>query len=264
MRIATWNVNSVRARLPRLLEWLALRSPDVLCLQELKCADHEFPSAELQAAGYQAAWHGQKTYNGVAILSREVPQDVRPGLQDGVEDPQSRVIAATVSGIRIVSIYAPNGQAVGSPAYQYKLEWFRRLRRYLEQHHRRDEPLVVCGDFNVAPEPRDVYDPARWENHTLFSVPEREALAHLAAFGLIDSYRVHHPEPGRYTWGDYRMLAFAKNRGLRIDHILVTQPLVERSCGAEIDRDARKGKQPSDHAPLWLELDAGRSAPLPP
>ncbi len=254
MKIATWNVNSIRARQERLFAWLQDRQPDVVCLQELKCQDEIFPSAELKALGYMSACYGQKTYNGVAILARTDVEDVQRGLRDGVEDPQSRLISARVGGVRVISVYVPNGQAVGSPAYEYKLEWFKRLKRYLEFHHKPDEPLVVCGDFNVAPEPRDVHDPAEWENQTLFSIPERDALKDLCGFGLVDTFRRHHDEPGRFSWWDYRMLSFPKNKGLRIDHVFATVPLAEKCTAADIDREARKGKQPSDHAPVWAEF----------
>jgi exodeoxyribonuclease-3 len=254
MKVFTWNINSVRARTERLTAWLQSRQPDVVCLQELKCLDDEFPQLEVKAAGYDAVTHGQKTYNGVAILAKEPPTDVVRGLSDGVDDPQSRVIAATVGGVRIISVYAPNGQEIGSPAYQYKLEWFGRLRRYLDGREKPDARLVICGDWNVAPEPIDVHDPALWEGQTLFSPPEREALASVRGFGLVDTFRKHHPEPGRYSWWDYRQLAFPKNHGLRIDHVYATAPLAELCTSADIDREARKGKLPSDHAPVWAEF----------
>jgi exodeoxyribonuclease-3 len=249
MKIASWNVNSIRARQERLVAWLEAAKPDVLCLQELKCEDAKFPEAELRALGYHAAWHGQKTYNGVAILAREPLADVVRGIQDGAEPPQSRVIAATVRGVRIVSIYAPNGQSVGSEAYHYKLHWYARLRNYLDTNHKPGQPLVVTGDFNVAPEDRDCHDPKLWEGQTLFSGPEKAALIELS-----DTIRKHHAEPGRYSWWDYRSLSFPKNKGLRIDHLFATAPLYEKCTAADIDREARKGKQPSDHAPVWAEF----------
>lgn len=254
MRIATWNVNSIRARLPRLLAWLEDRRPDVLCVQELKCLEDQFPAAEIAALGYRAIVNGQRTYNGVAILARSEIADPLSGLSDAVQDPQSRVIAGTVFGVRILSVYVPSGQDVGSPAYQYKLEWLDRLRRYLDARHQASEPIVVCGDFNVAPEPRDVHDPAAWEGRTLFTIPERDALRRLCAFGLTDTFRQHHAEEGRFSWWDYRMLGFPKNRGLRLDHVYATSPIAERCDAADIDREARKGKQPSDHAPVWAEF----------
>lgn len=255
MLIASWNCNSIRARLERLLAWLQKHSPDVLCLQELKCLEEHFPHEELKAAGYQAAVFGQKTYNGVAILSREPATEIVKGLSDGVADPQSRLIAATVRGVRILSAYAPNGQSLDSEAYFYKLEWFARLRNYLDARHKPDQPLVLCGDLNVAPEPIDTHDPALWEGQVLFSQKERAALKHVAAFGLVDTFRLHHPEGGRFSWWDYRALGFPKNHGLRIDHLWATQPLASRCAMAEIDREERKGKLPSDHAPVWAKFE---------
>jgi exodeoxyribonuclease-3 len=259
MLLATWNVNSIRARLERLVSWLGARAPDVVCLQETKCDDARFPFAELAAAGYRAVAHGQKTYNGVAILARVEPRDVSRGLGDGAEDSQRRVIAASFGPLRVVCAYAPNGQAIGSSAYEYKLAWFRRLRHSLEAQSRPGELLAVCGDFNVAPEPRDVYAPGLFENQVLYSAAEREALTHLLGYGLRDAFRLHHGEPGRYSWWDYRMLSFAHNRGLRIDHLLLSAALAERCRACDIDRGARKGKQPSDHAPVWALLDVESS-----
>lgn len=254
MKIASWNINSIRARLERLLEWLHTRQPDVLCLQEIKCNDEQFPVREIEAVGYRVSTHGEKTYNGVAILAREPIDEVFRGLQDGVEDPQSRVIAGSIQGVRVISVYVPNGQYVGAPAYLYKLQWFQRLRSYLDMRHSATEPLVVCGDFNVAPEPRDVHDPQAWEGQVLVSAPERQALQELCEFGLVDTFRKHHQEAGRYSWWDYRNLSFPKNVGLRIDHVFATHSLAERCTAADIDREARKGKLPSDHAPVWAEI----------
>ncbi|MGZ3458274.1 MAG: exodeoxyribonuclease III [Archangium sp.] len=254
MRIAAWNVNSVRARLDRLVDWLKSAQPDVLCLQELKCADAEFPLEAVREAGYHAAVHGQKTYNGVAILAKTEPTDVVRGLSDGVDDTHARLIAATVNGVRVLSVYAPNGQEVDSEQYKYKLQWYGRLRRYLDSRHKPGEPLVLCGDWNVAPEDLDTWDPALWEGQTLFTAKERTALKELCAFGLTDTFRKLHPAEQKFSWWDYRMLAFPKNRGLRIDHIFATAPLAERLVAADVDREARKGKQPSDHAPVWAEF----------
>ncbi len=254
MKLATWNINSVRARLDRLLAWLASAQPDVLCLQELKCTDEQFPRLEVEAAGYRAEVYGQKTYNGVAILSKAGAADVARGFGDG--DEQARVIAATCGGLRVVGVYAPNGQAVDSPAYQYKLEWYARLGRFLAAQPAAGG-LLLCGDMNVAPEPIDTWDPQLWDGQTLFTVREREALkASLAPAKLVDLFRLKHPEPGRYSWWDYRQLAFPKNHGLRIDHVFVDPTLVPRCTGVDIDREARKGKQPSDHAPVWAAFDA--------
>ena len=254
MLVATWNINSVRARTERLLGWLQARRPDVVCLQELKCTDEQFPSEQARSLGYHPVLFGQKTYNGVAILSRTEPERVERGFLDGEDDAQARVVSATVSGVRVTSVYAPNGQAVDSPAYHQKLEWYGRFRRWLDVRHKTDELLVVCGDFNVAPEERDVWDPKLWEGQTLFSVPERAALRRAVEFGLEDTFRRLHPEPGRYSWWDYRMLGFPKNRGLRLDHVYATAPLVAALHAAGIDREARKGPQPSDHAPVWARF----------
>jgi exodeoxyribonuclease-3 len=254
MKIATWNVNSVRARQERLLEWLRTRKPDILCLQELKCTDADFPTDAVREVGYHAAIHGQKTYNGVAILAKEEPRDVVKGLSDGVDDTHARLIAATVGGIRVVSAYAPNGQSVDSEQYHYKLQWYERLRRYLDTRHQPGEPLVLGGDWNVAPTDLDTYDPKEWEGQTLFTAKEKAALQRVCDFGLKDSFRQLYPDVQKFSWWDYRMLAFPKNRGLRIDHLYVTAPLVPRLVQVDVDREERKGKQPSDHAPVWLEL----------
>ena len=254
MKIVTWNVNSVRARQERLLAWLKAWQPDVLCLQELKCTEADFPFEAVRELGYFAAINGQKTYNGVAILAKEEPKDVVLGLSDGVEDTHARLIAATVGGVRVVSAYAPNGQSVESDAYFYKLEWYARLRRYLDARHKPDEKLALCGDWNVAPAPIDVYDPELWEGQTLFTLRERTALQTLCAFGLTDAFRKLHPDVQKFSWWDYRMLAFPKNKGVRIDHILVSAPLEQKLVQVDVDREERKGKQPSDHAPVWAEF----------
>jgi exodeoxyribonuclease-3 len=250
MKLASWNINSIRAREDRLIAWLEAQRPDVACLQELKCEEKAFPRERIEALGYKIAHACQKTYNGVAILSLHEIVDVRAGLDDGEDDSQARLIAGTVDGVRVLSAYFPNGQAVGSEKYAYKLAWMERLRRYLDRHHKPSEELVLCGDFNVAPEERDVHDPAAWANETLFHVDARNALEKIRAWGLVDTFRLHHQEAGVYSWWDYRMLAFPYNRGLRIDHLFASEPLARRSTAAWIDREARKGKQPSDHAPV--------------
>lgn len=254
MRIYSWNVNSIRARLDRVLDWLDTRKPAVALLQELKCTDEAFPTEAVRERGYHIATHGQKTYNGVAILARSPITDVQRGLQDGVDDTHARFIAGTVEGVRVMSLYAPNGQAVDSPAYQYKLEWYARLRSLLDAQCRPDQPLCLGGDWNVAPTDLDVYDPEGWHEQTLCTTRERDALADLVAFGLVDTYRKLEPETVHYTWWDYRMLAFPKNRGLRIDHLYATAPLADALVAVGVDREARKGKQPSDHAPVWAEF----------
>jgi exodeoxyribonuclease-3 len=259
MKIASWNVNSIRARRERLLRWLSAQQPDVLCLQEIKVTEADFPSAELLALGYHAAVSGQKTYNGVAVLARGEPAEVERGLGDGLEDPQARLLAARVpaprgEAVRVVSVYAPNGQEVGSDKWAYKLEWLRRLRAWLDRRARPSEPLVLCGDFNVAPEARDVHDPAAWEPTVLFHPEARAALEQVRAWGLADTLRLHRQEGGLYSWWDYRMLAFPKNQGLRIDLILASEPLARLCTAASIDRQERKGPQPSDHAPVVAEF----------
>jgi exodeoxyribonuclease-3 len=256
MKLACWNVNSVRARLPRLLAWLEAEQPDVVCLQELKVEDADFPRLELEALGYRAVVHGKRTYNGVGILARSEPRDVVRGLGDGVDDPQARLIAATVDGVRVVCVYVPNGSEVGSDKWDYKRAWLGRLRQWLDRHAEAQAPLALCGDFNVAPEARDVHDPAAWEPSVLFHPEARAALAHVTGFGLRDTLRLHHADAGLYSWWDYRMLAFPKNRGLRIDLILATQPLAARCTAAGIHREQRKGQQPSDHAPIWAQFSA--------
>jgi exodeoxyribonuclease-3 len=252
MRIASWNINSLRKRQDRLFAWLEDTQPDIVCLQETKCPDEQFPVLALQAAGYQSAYHGEKSYNGVAILSKTELVDVRASLCDEIADLQARVIAATIQGVRVFSIYAPNGQAVGSPAYEYKLAWYRRLRDCLSEE--KNPHLVICGDFNVAPADEDVHDPALWRGAIMCSEGERAAFQQLCDSGLSDTLRLHHKEGGLFSWWDYRMLAFPKNRGLRIDAILASKALAKKCTAAGIDREMRKGKEPSDHAPVWAEF----------
>jgi len=205
-------------------------------------------------AGYHSAFHGQKSYNGVAILAKQELRDVRLAFGNEEKDPQARVLAATAGGIRIFSVYAPNGQAVGSPAYDYKLEWYARFRRCLDQHENAAADLVICGDFNVAPKDEDVHDPELWRDAIMCSEGERVAFQSLCEAGLIDTLRLHRPETGLFTWWDYRMLSFPKNRGLRIDAVLTSKSLADRCVNAGVDREMRKGKEPSDHAPIWAEF----------
>ncbi len=251
MKIVSWNINSLRRRQERLLAWLAETQPDIVCLQETKCTDEQFPAADLRMAGYHSAYHGQKSYNGVAILSKVEAREVRVGLCDEEDDAQARVIAATIDGLRVYSVYVPNGQAVGSPAYDYKLKWYARLENCLREHENLARDLVVCGDFNVAPQDEDVHDPALWRGAIMCSEAERAAFRSLCSVKLTDTLRLHHPEPGIFTWWDYRMLAFPKNRGLRIDAVLASESSGKRCTGAGVDREMRKGKEPSDHAPIW-------------
>lgn len=253
MKVATWNVNSLRVRLPHLLDWLRAHSPDAVCLQETKCDDASFPAAELEAAGYCSVHHGQRAYNGVAILSRSEGGEVCRGIP-AFADEQSRVIAADVGGVRLVSVYVPNGQSVGSEKYAYKLRWFEALAAWLEAEMAAHPRLAVLGDFNVAPEDRDVHDPAAWAGQVLFSDPEKAALRRLADLGLRDAFRLFEQPERSFTWWDYRMNAFRRKMGLRIDHILLSPALavVAKACG--IDIEPRKLERPSDHAPVFCEL----------
>jgi exodeoxyribonuclease-3 len=255
MKIATWNVNSINARKERLLAWLAQHTPDVLCLQETKVEDAAFPHEDIERAGYRAVAHGQKTYNGVAILSRVPLEQVRIGLDDGVDDPQARLIAARAESVEVLCAYVPNGGEPGSDKFAYKLAWLERLAAHLQRRYDRAAPLVLCGDLNIAPDERDVARPEEWNDSVLCAPEARAGLAKLLAWGLTDCFRQHHPEPGLYSWWDYRQLGFPKNNGLRIDHILATKPLAERCRSASIDREQRKGKLPSDHAPVIAEFD---------
>jgi exodeoxyribonuclease-3 len=253
MKIATWNVNSLKVRLPQLLEWLASRQPDLVCLEETKLEDHNFPVRELAQAGYEAVFAGQKAYNGVAILSRTPQADVTVGIP-GFADEQKRGLASTVEGIRFVCLYVPNGQAVGTDKYEYKLRWLGRLTEWLRAELARHPRLAVLGDFNIAPEPRDVHDPELWEGRVLFSEPERKAFRDLLALGFADAFRLFDQPERSFTWWDYRMMAFRRNHGLRIDHILLSQALVLHCVSCTIDRDVRKEARPSDHAPVIAEL----------
>jgi exodeoxyribonuclease-3 len=268
MRIATWNVNSLRARLDKLRWWLARARPDVLMMQETKLTDADAPRAELRELGYELAHHGEGRWNGVAIASRSKisavvtnfgePLEFALTSETGDDEPlaEARMIAAETGGVRLVSLYAPNGRVVGSPFYDAKLVWYGRLLRWLETAARPEQPLVLGGDFNVAPEDADVWDARACHGGTHVSPPEREAFRKLLRFGLVDVYRARHPELGRYSWWDYRAGNFHKNFGMRIDHLLATRGVAERTVWAEIDREARKGKPtPSDHAPVLIDLD---------
>jgi len=258
VRIATWNVNSVRARLPRVEAWLDEWRPDLLCLQETKVVDTDFPVEPFQARGYQVECFGQKTYNGVALIGRAAfgeLGDVVRGLPGDPPEADRRLIGATYGGVRVIDVYVPNGTEVGSERFAYKLAWFGRLRALLERTRRPTDPVLICGDFNVAPEDRDVHDPELWRGHLLFHPDEHAALRDLVAWGLSDAFRLHEQAGGHYSWWDYRGGAFHKGEGLRIDLILVTEPLVHRCRRVVIDRNARKGPQPSDHAPVVIDLD---------
>jgi exodeoxyribonuclease-3 len=253
MKFATWNVNSLRVRLPHLLEWLAGNSPDVVCLQETKCDDASFPADALRAAGYCSVHHGQRAYNGVAILSKAQGTVVCRGIPE-FADGQSRVIALDAAGVRLVSVYVPNGQSVGSDKYAYKLRWLEALAAWLERERKSHPDIVVMGDFNVAPEERDVHDPAAWQGQVLFSEPERAALKRVVDLGFADAFRLFEQPERSYTWWDYRMNAFRRKMGLRIDHILLSPARASAAKACSIDIEPRKLERPSDHAPVVCEL----------
>ncbi len=253
MKLATWNVNSLKVRLPQVLDWLESNPVDVLCLQETKQQDADFPEGELMAAGYYSVFAGQKTYNGVAILSREAGSDVQVGIP-GYEDGQKRVIAATFGDVRVVCVYIPNGQSVDSDKYQYKLGWLAALHDWLKQELLRYPKLALLGDYNIAPEDRDVHDPVAWAGSVLVSAPERDAFGSLAALGLKDSYRLFDQPEKTFSWWDYRMMAFRRNAGMRIDHILISEPLVPQCKSCIIDKAPRKLERPSDHTPVIVDL----------
>ena len=253
MKIASWNVNSLKVRLPHLLDWLAEAQPDVVCLQELKLEDQNFPRAEIEAAGYHAAFAGQKTYNGVALLAKAPIGEVTVG-NPLFADEQKRLISGTVDGIRVVCAYMPNGQDVGCDKYDYKLRWLAALADWLSSELQAYPRLALCGDYNIAPDERDVHDPQRWQDCILVSEPERAAFRRFIDLGLVDSFRLFAQPEKTFSWWDYRMLGFQKNQGLRIDHILLSAPLAAQCSAAGIDRAPRKRERPSDHAPVWASL----------
>ena len=254
MKIASWNVNSLNVRLPHLQQWLQDFAPDVVGLQETKLEDHKFPDTALAELGYRSVFAGQKTYNGVAIVSRLPISDVQVGIP-GFEDEQKRVIAATVGEVRIANLYVVNGQDLGTDKYAYKLRWLEAVHGWLEQELREHPKLVVMGDFNIAPDDRDVFDPKVWnDSHILTSTAEREALRRLQALGLHDAFRLHSDEAGVFSWWDYRMGGLRRNLGLRIDLTLVSDALRGQVLESGIDREPRTWERPSDHAPAWLRL----------
>jgi exodeoxyribonuclease-3 len=256
LRIATWNVNSLKARLPKVEEWLAYASPDVLCMQETKMADAAFPTMAFSALGYEAAHHGEGRWNGVAIVSRVGLDDVVAGFSHASEDPgvESRLLSATCGGVRVSTVYVPNGRAVGTAHYEAKLAWLDDLRRHLADTCDPSGNVVVCGDFNVAPDDRDVWDPRRAHGGTHVSEPERAAIRALEEWGLADAFRLQHEGGGLFSWWDYRAGDFHKHKGMRIDLMLVSRSMAERVTFALIDRQARTGKLPSDHAPLLVDF----------
>jgi len=254
MRIATWNVNSLNARLPRVEEWLEYAAPDVLCMQETKVAEASFPTMALSALGYESASHGDGRWNGVAIVSRVGLDDVARGFEPGVDEQGCRIMAATCGGVRVHSVYVPNGRVVGSEHYLAKLAWLDELRSHLERSASPSERVAVCGDFNIAPDDRDIYDRQALEGSTHITEPERKALAAIEDWGLVDGFRLLHDEDELFTWWDYRAGNFHKHLGMRIDLILLSRSLAETASFALVDRNARKGKQPSDHAPVLIDV----------
>jgi exodeoxyribonuclease III len=253
MQIATWNVNSLTVRLPQVLDWLATHPVDALCLQETKLTDDKFPAAEFEAAGYHAQWWGQKTYNGVALLSRTPATEVVKNIP-GFDDPQARVIAGTVNGVRVIGAYFPNGQAPDSEKFVYKMQWLEALHRWVASELQGHPQLTLVGDYNIAPEDRDVHDPVAWAGQIHCTPQERAHFAALQALGLHDAFRLFEQPPKSWSWWDYRNLAFRKNQGLRIDHILVSEVLRARVSACVIDKLPRKNERPSDHAPVVVTL----------
>ena len=255
MKIATWNVNSVRARLPRLLPWLADRRPDVVCLQETKCVDEAFPREPIEELGYSIETFGQKTYNGVAILSLHGVENVIRGLPDDSPDAERRVIGATIGDLMILNLYVVNGREVGCDKYRHKLDWLERLRDFVDGEYpssggKLAEKLILTGDFNITFDDRDVYDPDAWRGKILCSDPERDALASLMGLGLTDAFREFEQGEGHYTWWDFRTRGFPRNHGLRIDHFLMSEAAIGACSAVEVDRETREGEKPSDHAPV--------------
>lgn len=256
IRLGTWNVNSLRMRLPQLLRWLELSQADAVCLQELKLADDQFPAREIEAAGWtHLAWDGEPTYNGVAIVSRHPLTDVRKGLDPALDRGQKRTIAATLLGLRVIGVYVVNGKAVGSEAFAWKLQWLDRLRARFVEEGGPAAPLLLCGDYNVAPDDLDVWDPFECEGHLLFHAEERARFQALLDAGLVDPFRAKHPFANDFTWWDYQKMGFQRNHGLRIDHTLLTPPLMARCRSVKVWREARAWDQPSDHAPVTVDLD---------
>ena len=255
MRIATWNVNSLKVRLPHVLAWLEQQQPDVLCVQETKTEDVNFPLQSIIDAGYRALFSGQKTYNGVALLSRVEGTDITVGIP-GFEDPQKRVLAATYGDTRVICIYVPNGESVESDKYQYKLRWLAALSEWLRAELKKYPKLALLGDYNIAPEDRDVWDPKEWQGKVLFSAPEHAALNTLLALGLKDSFRLFEQPERSFTWWDYRMNAFRRKLGMRIDHILLSEPLAQHCTACTVDIAPRKLERPSDHAPVFADISA--------
>jgi len=254
MKIATWNVNSLKVRLPHVLDWLATSQADILCLQETKTIDENFPVDDVEAAGYHVAFSGQKTYNGVAIISKEQAEDIITDVP-GLDDPQRRILGATIAGTRILNLYVVNGQEVGSDKYAHKLHWLDRVTAHISEQLQQYERFVVLGDFNIAPADRDVYDPEAWHERILCSTPEREALQKILDLGLADTFRLFDQEEKSYSWWDYRAAGFRRNRGLRIDLVLASKVLADSCRACTIDKEPRRLERPSDHTPVMAEFD---------
>jgi len=254
LKLATWNVNSLAVRLPQLLDWLSQHSPDVIVLQETKLTDDKFPIAEIEAAGYRAQWHGQRTYNGVALLSRAEASDIQRNIP-GFADEQARVIAASIGELRVIGAYFPNGQAPGTDKFEYKMRWLQALRDWVEAELARHPHLVLMGDYNIAPEDRDVFDPVLWAGQIHCTPEERAHFQGLVGLGMHDAFRLFEQPPKSWSWWDYRNLAFRRNQGLRIDHILVSEALKARVKTCSIDKLPRKNERPSDHAPVVVEIE---------
>lgn len=253
MKVATWNVNSLKVRLPHVLDWLAASEADVLCLQETKTTDENFPVDEITAAGYHVAYSGQKTYNGVAILSKLPATDIITDIA-GLDDPQRRILGATIDGVRVLDLYVVNGQEVGSEKFEHKLFWLDKVTDHIRVQLQEHEQFVVVGDFNIAPDDRDVYDPEAWHERILCSTPERNALQKIIDLGLTDTFRLFEQAENSYSWWDYRAAAFRRNRGLRIDLVLASQSLVKNCVSCEIDKEPRSLERPSDHTPVIAEF----------
>jgi exodeoxyribonuclease-3 len=254
MKIATWNVNSLKVRLPHVLDWLTASQTDILCLQETKTTDENFPVDEIETAGYHVVYSGQKTYNGVAIISKQQAADIITDVS-GLDDPQRRILGATIAGIRLLNLYVVNGQEVGSEKYAHKLHWLDKVTDYIDEQLQQHERFVVLGDFNIAPDDRDVYDPEAWHERILCSTPERQALQKILDLGLVDTFRLYEQEAESYSWWDYRAAGFRRNRGLRIDLVLASKALADSCRACSIDKEPRRLERPSDHTPVMAEFE---------
>lgn len=257
VKLITWNVNSINVRLERLVQLIQREDPDIVCLQELKCTEDKFPTEALQKAGYKIQMWGQKTYNGVALLSKVTPQHPWRGWPEGDSSDEARIIAADFGGVEVMCVYVPNGQAVGTDKYDYKMKWLAKLHQTVHQQLKKNRAMLICGDFNIAQSDLDVHDPHQWKDQCLFSDPEKKALNQLLELGLVDLYRATHPSETGFTWWDYRSGAFPRNHGLRIDLILASSHLLNQVEDIYVDRNERKGEKPSDHAPVICVFKAG-------